>query len=71
MLLPLFISFSIVIVLTGYIAWEMFRYASFWQDSDRAILRLLAYLFKVFAISLCILVFYVGAVLLILSMRHS
>ncbi|MFK7800556.1 MAG: hypothetical protein AB8G95_02890 [Anaerolineae bacterium] len=62
--MPLFFALPVLVVVAGYAAWEMFRVARFWQDSDKGFVRLLALYFKILAVVMCLLVLFVGGVLL-------
>lgn len=63
--MSLFFGLIVIVIVAGYAGWEMFRVARLWQDSERASLRLLALLFKILAVVMCMLVLAVGAVLLV------
>lgn len=63
--MPLIAAFLVLIAVSVYAAWEMFRVARFWQDSERGSLRVLALLFKILAIVMCLLALAVGAILML------
>lgn len=64
----LWITLPILALINGYIVYEMWRYALFWQDHRSLFLRLLSIFFKIFSVILVGLYLFMVWVLVSLSL---